>query len=146
MRLKKRSEKIEIARPKRRHRKRKKGGGKRLNKKIRSPLHLAWKQALARKANVQACEVQRNQEFRKKSRGFAKFQGISRKEKRANRNSSGRFSYHSFDCERIFLITESACARSCCFILCPYTRFNEPFNLETRPEFSEFSSGRVKDS
>ena len=48
MRLKKRSEKTEIARPKRKLRKRKMGGGKRLNKKMRSPLHLAWKQALAR--------------------------------------------------------------------------------------------------
>ena len=48
MRLKKRSEKTEIARPKRKLRKRKMGGGKRLNKKMRSPNHLAWKQALAR--------------------------------------------------------------------------------------------------
>ena len=76
MRLKKRSEKTEIARTKRRHRKRKMGGGKRLNKKIRSPLHQGWKHALARNTQVHACGAQIKREFQEISRHDEKFREI----------------------------------------------------------------------
>ena len=63
-RLKKRSEKTEVARSKRRHRK---GGGQATTKK-RSPLHRMWNRGRARSAKVHACGAQRNREFQEISR------------------------------------------------------------------------------
>ena len=63
-RLKKRSEKTEIARSKRRHRK---GGGQAAAKK-RSPLRRMWNRGRARSAKVHACGAQLKGEFQEISR------------------------------------------------------------------------------
>ena len=63
-RLKKRSEKTEIARSKRKHRK---GRGQAAAKK-RSPLLRMWKRGRARSAKVHACGAQINREFQEISR------------------------------------------------------------------------------
>ena len=63
-RLKKRTEKTEIARSKRRHRK---GGGQAAAKK-RSPLRRMWNRGRARSAKVHACGAQLKGEFQEISR------------------------------------------------------------------------------
>ena len=59
-----RSEKTEVARSKRRHRK---GGGQAATKK-RSPLRRMWNRGRARSAKVHACGAQLNREFQEISR------------------------------------------------------------------------------
>ena len=63
-RLKKRSEKTEIARSKRRHRK----GGGQAAAKMRSPLRRMWNRGRARSAKVHACGAQLKGEFQEISR------------------------------------------------------------------------------
>ena len=74
-RLKKRSEKTRIARSKRKHRKGK--GRGQAAKKIRSPLHLAWKRVLVRGAKVHACGAQIKQEFQEISGKVERVRGNS---------------------------------------------------------------------
>ena len=68
-RLKRRSEKTEVARSKRRHRK---GGGQAATKK-RSPLRRMWNRGRARSAKVHACGAQLKGEFQEISSDFARF-------------------------------------------------------------------------
>ena len=84
--MKKRSEKTEIARSKRKHRKGK-GRGQAAEKK-RSPLHLVWKRGRARSAKVHACGAQINQEFQEISR---ECEGSPKNKRHASRSPRSSF-------------------------------------------------------
>ena len=83
-RLKKRSEKTEIARSKRKHRK---GRGQAAAKK-RSPLLRMWKRDRARSAKVHACGAQINQEFQEISR---ECEGSPKNKRHASRSPRSSF-------------------------------------------------------
>ena len=70
--------------------KRKMGGGQRLNKKIQSaaPILLAWKHALARNAQVNACGAQINQVYQEISR---ECEGRPKNKRHASRSPRSSF-------------------------------------------------------
>ena len=82
--MKKRSEKTEIARSKRKHRK---GRGQAAAKK-RSPLLRMWKRGRARSAKVHACGAQINREFQEISR---ECEGSPKNKRHASRSPRSSF-------------------------------------------------------